>query len=370
MQATMRLPGILKRAKRMLTHGPAAHLLRRSRFIALFTLFGVLSILAEIGVVTKVLPEGMPWLARASLGFVVGLLISFWLNATLNFQVARRRLHDTFARFALVSLASFMLNVWSMRVVQEAFGMSYATSRILCAGCFFLLAYTVHRRLTFQAPKNFGIAVYAAQSERVRRIFHAIGRACDHVHIDLVDQTMNPGAADVDLSRIRAAKGYWPQVPFAMHVMSQRPSTWLECTESDIDWYLFHLGIEEDLFALIAWCHAREKKAGVVWHESNTIESLYPYLPHVDFVMVLGIPQPGRSGQRLSEKAVEVTDLLERLRPRYGFALMFDGSVNPDTVARIRASHVVAASGVLHAAKPVWAIYRLKAGGYDERHIA
>ena len=370
MRAALTMSRSLKRAKRMLTHAPAAHIVRRYRFIALFTLFGLLSILGEIGVVTLVLPEGMPWLVRASLGFVVGLCVSFWLNATLNFRVARRQLHDTFLRFALVSLASFVLNMWSMRVVQEAFGLSYATSRILCAGALFVLAYSLHRRLTFQSPKNFGIAVYAARTERVRRIFHAIGRACDHIHIDVVDQTMNPTAAEVDLTQIRAAKRYWPQLPFAMHVMSRRPRAWLESTESEIDWYLFHLGIEEDLFALIAWCHARCKKAGVVWHESNSIESLYPYLPHADFVMVLGISQPGQSGQRLSEKAIEVTDLLERLRPRYGFALMFDGSVNAATVGRIRASHVVAASGVLRETKPVRAIYRLKAGGHDERHVA
>lgn len=360
----------LRKVRRTFTHAPLAHVVRRYRFLALFTLFGSVSILAEIVIVTQVLPSDWPWLGRAISGFLVGLCISFWLNATLNFRVAKRRLYDTFLRFAVVSLASFALNAQTMNLVQDAFGWPYATSRAVCAGSFFLLAYVVHRRLTFQPPKNFGIAVYASQGERVRRIFVAIGRACDHIHIDLVDTTMNPAAHKVDLSQIHTARKCWPKLPFALHVMSKRPSLWLDATQSVIDWYLFHIGIEENLFSLIAWCHAHGKKVGVVWHESDLIESLYPYLPHVDFVMVLGIREPGRSGQCLTERAIQVTDMLDRLRPRYGYELMFDGSVNPSTVKRIRANYVVAASGVLKDGKPVRAIYSLKAGGHDGQRVA
>lgn len=354
----------------MFTHAPLAHVIRRYRFLALFTLFGAISIAAEVLLVTRVLPGGWPWLCRALCGFVVGLFISFWLNATLNFRVARRRLYGTFVRFAIVSVASFTLNMLTMNVVQDALGWDYSASRTVCAGSFFLLAYVIHRRLTFQAPKNFGIAVYAARAERVSRIFLAIGRACDHIHIDLVDTSMNAAADAVDLSRIRMAKKYWPQVPFALHVMSKRPSLWLERTQSDVDWYLFHIGIDEDLFGLIAWCHMHGKKVGVVWHESNSPESVYPYLPHVDFVMVLGIREPGRSGQELTQRALQMTDALDRLRPRYGYELMFDGNVNPSTVRRIRATYVVAASGVLKDSEPVCAIYSLKAGGTDEQRAA
>jgi pentose-5-phosphate-3-epimerase len=307
---------------------------------------------------------------RAILAFPVGLLISFALNASLNFEVPRQYLRGTFVRFACVSALSFVCNLSLVGLFQNTFGWSYGPLRIVCSGLLFALAYAAHRRLTFKSARNFGIAVYASQAERVYRIFHKVGRACDHIHVDIVDTTMNAQAAAVDLRRIEVAKRLWPNVPFALHIMSRRPRRWVEPTLAWIDWYLFHLSADDNLFELLADCQRQGKRVGIVWHQTDRLEALYPYLPHVDFVMVLGIAQPGRSGQPISEEAIDVTTLLERLRPRYGYELMFDGSVNQQTIDRIQAKYVVAASAVLNAANPVRMIYGLKTGTKDERWAA
>ena len=47
----------------------------------------------------------------------------------------------------------------------------------------------------------------------------------------------------------------------------------------------------------IALCRERGCKVGVVWHHTINMQQLLPYLPHVDFLTVLGIDRPGRSGQ-------------------------------------------------------------------------
>jgi pentose-5-phosphate-3-epimerase len=142
--------------------------------------------------------------------------------------------------------------------------------------------------------------------------------------------------------------------------MSLHPSNWISGTEQHVDWYLFHLGARENLFELLSWCHRRGKKVGVVWHQSDPIERLYEFLPHVDFVMVLGIAVPGRSGQAISEAALAVAQMLSDLRPKYGYEVMFDGSVNQQTIDRIHAKYIVAASAVLNSQRPVQAIYQLK----------
>ena len=86
--------------------------------------------------------------------------------------------------------------------------------------------------------------------------------------------------------------------------------------------------------------------------------------------MALGIEQPGRSGQKLIEDALRITDALDGMRERYGFEVMFDGGVNLTTIDRIRAKYVVAASAVLRASDPVRTAHSLRTGARYERTAA
>ena len=44
------------------------------------------------------------------------------------------------------------------------------------------------------------------------------------------------------------------------------------------------------------------KQVGVVWHPTTgPLSDVLRWLPHVDFAAVLGIPEPGRSGQLVME---------------------------------------------------------------------
>ncbi len=365
-----RLDRLKRRGRRLLTHTEAAFLVYRYRYLAAFTLIGFLSIVLELVIIRYGLPVKWPWMAKAVLGFLAGLVFSYALNATLNYRVPRPYLLATFARFSLVSLLSFGLNMAAVGLGRFWLGPVYGPARLVSAGALFLLAYALHRRFTFDRARNFGIAVYASATERVYHIFHKVGRSCDHIHVDLVDETMNPSCDPVDLGRLEVVRRLWRGVPVALHVMSRRPAHWAEAAWAHVDWFLFHVNVDDDLMQLITECRLRGKKVGVVWHESSPPVTLLPYLPHVDFVMVLGIAQPGRSGQPISEAAVHVAAVLDSLRGRYGFEVMFDGSVNTETIPRIRATYVVAASAVLRAQDPVTAINRLKTGLKYERRAA
>jgi pentose-5-phosphate-3-epimerase/putative flippase GtrA len=357
----------LRHGKRLFTHSQASYWLFRYRYLCTFTVIGFLSVLLEVMVVGA-LPKSWPWLARTLLGFALGLTFSFAGNASVNFHVPRSRLMGTFLRFALVSGLSFTLNLTLMSGVTQLLPSTYGPARLGSAAMLFVIAYTLHRRFTFDLSRNFGIAVYTVPSERVSRIFWKIGRNCDHVHIDLVDETMNPNAGPVDLSKIDDAKRYWPDMPFCLHVMSREPAKWLPQVWDKVDWVLVHLGSDDDLMPIIAECRRRDKKIGVVWHTSDNLGEALPYLPHVDFVMILGIASPGKSGQQLLERAVEVAEVLDRMRCKYGYEVMFDGGVKTDTVQRIPAKYIVAASAVLQAENPIKASHTLRTGAkYDRR---
>ncbi|MGL4419410.1 MAG: GtrA family protein [Gemmataceae bacterium] len=359
----------IRRLRRLFTHTSLSFRLYRYRYLMVFTIIGFASILVEIGSVAF-LPGEWPWSLRVCLGFLAGLIVSFALNSTFNFRVPQRRLIDTFARFAAVSALSFGLNMLAVSVARIGLQQDYASARLISSAVLFLMAYRLHRRYTFDTARNFGVAVYASASESVYHIFAKLGRNCDHVHVDLVDSTMNPNAAPVQLDHLDRVRRVWPGVPVCLHVMSRTPARWARQVWDRVDWVMFHVDSEDDLFGLIAEARMRGKRVGVVWHVSNRFSELFPYLPHVDLVMVLGIEQPGRSGQKLLDEAVEVASTLDSMRNRYSYDVMFDGGVSPQTLPRIRAKYIVAASAVLRADNPIHICHTLRTGNQYERRAA
>jgi pentose-5-phosphate-3-epimerase/putative flippase GtrA len=357
------------RFRRRLKYSFVALQFYRHRYLIGFIVFGFVSILFELALLRVVIPADWRSDLRTAIAFVAGLLLSFFLNAVMNFQVPRRYFLSTFVRFAAVATFSYAINLVLINLVQNELELSYARSRIVCAGVLFLVAYYVHRKLTFRLDRNFGIAVYAAPQENLSRIYFKVGRNCDHIHIDLVDSTFNP-TAEVDLSKIERARKIWPNVPFALHLMTRRPDRWLDATLPHVDWVLLSLASDVDIKPLLAQCELARKKVGVVWHLSDPVERLYDFLAHIDFVMVLGIAKPGYSGQSISPQAIAVIQMLERLRNRYHYELMFDGSVNTETVRNIPARYLVAASSVLKADNPAKVISILKSGAKRERSAA
>ena len=369
MIAISKLKQNIKRSKRRIQYSAMALLFFRYRYLFGFIAFGFISILVELSFLVAIVPKNWSPATRTISAFSVGLCVSFILNALFNFKVPHKYFATTFIRFALVSVVSFAVNLTMMWIVRNELETGYATSRLMCSGLLFFAAYGVHRKLTFQLDRNFGIAVYAAPQEHVRRIWLKVGRNCDHIHVDLVDGTFK-AAAQVDLSKIDLARQLWPDVPFALHLMTRRADLWLEQTLSKIDWFLFSLASDVDLLPLFTRCQLNNKKVGVVWHSTDALDSLYLYLSHVDFVMVLGIAKPGQSGQSITPEAIAAIQMLERLKHKYHYELMFDGSVNTQTVSHIPARYIVAASSVLKANQPARVIYTLKTGARHERRAA
>lgn len=360
MQLMQELHWFARRCRRGLQLSKLSFLVYRYRYLAAFTAIGFVSIALEVLLARYVLPARWPWLPKACLAFSLGLTCSFLLNALLNFRVPAHAFVQTFAKFSLVSSLSFGLNMLAVYSAQAWLGQAYGMARFASAGVLFFLAYSLHRRFTFDATRNFGIAVYATRSERLHAVYSKIGRKCDHVHVDLVDESFDAHCLPVAVNRVRLARRIWKDTPLFLHIMSRHPAHWMEQTWDDVDCYLFHTTIDDDPLRLIVECRLRRKQVGVVWHCSAPLETVLPLLPHVDFVMVLGIAKPGQSGQALMEEAIAVTNALDDMRKSYGYTVVFDGGVNPNTVSQIRAKYIVAASSVLRAENPVLQIHQLK----------
>jgi len=335
----------------------------RYRYLAGFILYGFLSILLEL-VLTRfvfIFPEAWGTAARTIPGFLAGMFFAFFMNAYFNFRVSRREFARSFFLFALVSILSYALNL----AAATWFGLvDYPLGRFVIAGCLFMVAYSLHRRFTFRkTARNLGLAVYPSEPDGIRQAFEHVGDLCDHVHVDLVDDTFDPDAPPIDLDQIREARRLWAWQPFCLHVMSRVPARWIEQCWDMADCLLVHVDVDDDLMHLIARCRQMHRRVGVVWHHTVTFAEMMPYLPHVDFVMILGIEQPGRSGQELMPSAVEAAAVFDGLAARYGFELIFDGGVTKENVHRIPARIIVSGSSVLRAENPAHTAVLLRSPG-------
>jgi len=336
----------------------------RYRYLAGFIVFGFLSIVLETILVTFVFPQDWPHDVASTLAFLAGMIFAFYTNARFNFHVSRDYFLRSFFWFAVVSTCSYALNLAAAFYLDLIAWTSYPQSRFLTAGCLFMVAYYFHRRITFRrTARNLGLAVYARQDDEMGQAFARIGDQCDHVHFDILDETFDPKAPPVEIGKIAEARLLWTWQPFCVHVMSKTPLRWIEQCWQSVDWVLVHVDIAEDVMDVIARCRQHGRRVGVVWHRGVTLSAMLPYLPHVDFVAVLGIEQPGRSGQKMTDEALGMAALFKELAPRYGYELIFDGGVATDNVDRIPAQIIVSSSHVLQSENPIHAALALRSGG-------
>jgi pentose-5-phosphate-3-epimerase/putative flippase GtrA len=336
----------------------------RHRYLGMFIIIGFLSICLEVGIVLSLQAlYGDSTLWGSGIGFIAGVAFAFLGNYYLNFRVEGQKFWRTLAFFAGISLFSYSINIYANTYLHFISWKSYPAARFLTSGFLFVIAYYLHRKLTFRlAAKNFGLAVYAAKSTDVVSMFKSVGEHCDHIHIDLVDESVKNGAEEIDVAVIKKARAFWTWQPFMIHIMSKTPRRWVGACIEDVDVVLVHIDSEDNIYQILAECRLKQKKAGVVAHHSVDLANLIPFLPHVDYVLVLGIDKPGHSGQSLMPQALHMAHALAMLSRRYNYKLIFDGGVTVHNVNDIPAEYIISSSAVLRNENPVRACLALMTG--------
>ncbi|MFM2090138.1 MAG: hypothetical protein RLZZ127_627 [Planctomycetota bacterium] len=335
----------------------------RHRYLAAFAVIGFLSICVEVALVLALDAALGQEPLHSVPGFVAGMLFAFWGNYRWNFRVPRHRFWRTLGLFALISTASYSLNLLATAGLHWIEWTNWPVARFVSSGCLFAVAYTLHRRFTFRhAARSLGVAIYAVPDADVDGIHGRLGEHVDHIHLDLVDVTMREGVAEPDLAAVDRIRAAWTWQPIMAHIMSRRPRAWADRLFGRVDAVIVHVDVEDDVTALIAACREHGCQPGVVAHGEVGLARLMPYLPHVDYVLVLGIREPGASGQPLQPAAVATARTLAGLRDRYGFRLIFDGGVTADNVAGLPADLIVSSSSVLRANDPTRAALTLMSG--------
>ena len=139
----------------------------RYRFLFLYIIFGFLSILVELVISKFFLYYNVSYFPAIFLSFIIGLFCAFFLNVRFNFHITPAKRKKALFYFIIISTLSFSIQLLLRKNIQ-GYGYDMDLSRFFIAGCFFLISYALHRKLSFKEYKKVGVAIYADGVEDIK----------------------------------------------------------------------------------------------------------------------------------------------------------------------------------------------------------
>lgn len=336
----------------------------KNKFILLYTIFGVISLIVELVFLKFFLFYNLTEPFLSALSFLLGLLTAFYLNIRFNFHITKSKRKVSFLYFSLISASSFCFQIF-IRNIFNVSGYNPDLLRFIIAGCFFLISYFLHRKISFKEFKKVGVAIYADGVEDIKLIYDKISNISDFIHIDIVDKTYNSNCKEVKAYRSEVVRAYWQKKKIEVHIMSKNPSIWIDDLLPYVDVIYVHPTINENLSCVIDKINSNNVQAGIALTLYEPLEIIDNYIENkkIKHILLLTIPKPGFSGQKFDTSAIPILDKLNNHKYRSEFEICVDGGVNDSTVKLLNVESVVSGSYILGAPNPIKNIMHLQTSG-------
>ncbi len=188
-------------------------------------------------------------------------------------------------------------------------------------------------------------------AELRREIGYVEGLA-DVLHLDVMDGNFVPNLTFGPLL-VRAIRKM-TDLPLDVHLMILRPEKYIpEFAEAGADWISFHIEATEHVQIALDDIKGRGLRAGLALNPATEVQALEPWLPELDFALVMTVV-PGFGGQSLIEEALPKVQALKALARSRGRELEVevDGGVkygNLPEVIRAGADAIVVGSSIFAA---------------------
>ena len=116
-----------------------------------------------------------------------------------------------------------------------------------------------------------------------------------------------------------------------VHLMVESPSKYISDYASlNTEYITIHLDTVEDTLGNLKLIKSYGIKTGIALNPTDKVESLIPYLPYIDLILVMGVI-PGKGGQKFINKTIDKLKELKVLKKEYKdfkFKISVDGGVN------------------------------------------
>jgi pentose-5-phosphate-3-epimerase/putative flippase GtrA len=337
----------------------------RFRFLSLYILIGILSLFLELTLRSQLQFLGFHVYLATALSLILGILFAFFGNTYFNFRIPSARRNRALLYFFTISLFSGVLQL-SISQVFDELNLKYDQGRLLISGCLFMVAYILHRRYSFRDFKQVGVAIYANGVEDLQNIHSKIGQYPDFIHVDIVDKSFSPDVQDNKIYRMETIHALWQDLEIHTHIMSKVPSRWISEVLPYSDLVFIHWECEEQIETIIKQIQQAGKKVGIalcMGSEPTLIES---HLKNLDAVLLLTIPEPGRSGQKFDVDGLQYIEKLNAMPFRKNIRICVDGGVNEKIAPQLKVEDVVSGSSVLNHCDPKGQILCLQTAGRYE----
>lgn len=156
-------------------------------------------------------------------------------------------------------------------------------------------------------------------------------------HLDLVDGKFVEAACwpFEPLGEAMAVKPHTDKYTLEVDLMVQNPiKVAREWIKAGADMLVFHIETV-DLASFIDFVEHTDRSitVGVSFHGNTTVDALFPYAAHADYVQIMGIHTIGSQGQPFDESTF---DKIKTIRSEFPhLPISVDGSVNKETIARL-----------------------------------
>ena len=191
-----------------------------------------------------------------------------------------------------------------------------------------------------------------------------VNEYADLFHLDIMDGVFVPnlsyGFPIVEAIAKSARK------PLDVHLMIVSPEKFIErFAKAGADMISFHLNATENPSMVLSQIRSLGLKAGLAINPDIEVESLFPYLEQVDYILLMSV-FAGFGGQKFIETTYErVRTLKNELDSRgINIPIEVDGGVSPTNASALRQSGVeilVAGSAVFKSSNPAATIASMKA---------
>lgn len=183
---------------------------------------------------------------------------------------------------------------------------------------------------------------------------------CDGYHIDVMDDhfvpnlTMGPAFVQAIIDAT--------ELPIHLHLMVDNPEKWIDRVDlREQDFFIFH----HEVVGSTELVNLKDKKykIGIAINPDTKIESIFPYLDQLDYVLLMSV-QPGFSGQKFIPEVLEKVKPLVDIRKSKNlkFLIGMDGGIglsNIEMLADAGVDDVGVASAIFSADDPVRALGEL-----------